>query len=179
MNNNFDFQSVLVGDTIYLRPVRAHDFEALYAAASDPKIWEQHPQPTRYQRDVFESSFFNGALASGSAFVVIDKATDRILGSSRYYEWDAKNAEVAIGFTFLVCSHWGGATNAEMKKLMLSHAFQWAKVVWLHIGKENWRSRKAAEKIGAIFSHEEVKDINGIVRESAFYKILPDVLKDL
>ena len=179
MNKNFDSQVVLVGDTIALRPVCANDFEPLYAAASDPKIWEQHPQPTRYQRDIFENSFFKGALASGSAFVVIDKASDRIIGSSRYYEWDAQNAEIAIGFTFLACSHWGGATNAEMKKLMLRHAFQWVKVVWLHIGTDNWRSRKAAEKIGAIYTHKEEKEINGVIRETAFYKILPDALKKL
>lgn len=179
MNTDFDFQPILNGPSLLLRPLVADDFENLYAAASDPKIWEQHPQSDRYKRNVFEESFFKGAVTSGSAFVIIDKLTTRIIGSSRYYEWDKEKAEVAVGFTFLARSHWGGKTNAELKKLMLNHAFQWAGVVWLHIGKDNWRSRKAAEKIGATFSHEEIKEINGIVRENAFYKILPRALDNL
>lgn len=167
----FDFQPTLVGTTITLRPLQADDFEALHQAASDPLIWAQHPEPTRYQRDVFERSFFKTAVASGSAFVVVDNATGQLVGSTRYYEWDAGKAEVAIGYTFITRSHWGGNTNGEMKRLMLDHAFQWAKRVWFHIGTDNIRSRKAVEKIGAVFSHEEVKVINGQSRETAFYKI--------
>lgn len=146
MNMDFNFQPVLEGPTIMLRPLNADDFEGLYLAASDPLVWELHPEPTRYQRDVFAKSFFAGALSSGSAFVVIDKASGQIIGSSRYYDWYAEKAEVAVGFTFLARSHWGGTTNREMKRLMLTHAFQWAKLVWFHIGTDNWRSRRAAEK---------------------------------
>ncbi len=156
---------------ISLRPLRAEDFEGLYAAASDPLIWEQHPEPLRYQRPVFESGFFAGALASGGAFVVMENASDKVIGSSRYYDWNPSQKEVAIGFTFLVRSHWGGSTNRELKHLMLNHAFRWAKVVWFHIGKNNWRSRKALEKIGGKFSHEERKERKGVVHDYVFYKI--------
>lgn len=169
---DFNFQPTLVGHQIRLRPLRADDFESLYLAASDPLVWAQHPEPSRFQRDVFENHFFKGAVTSGSAFVVIDNSSDTIVGSSRYYDWDPENAEVAIGFTFLARSHWGGATNSEMKRLMLTHAFQWARVVWLHIGVTNMRSRKAAEKIGAVFTHEDIKEINGQRRATAFYKIM-------
>jgi len=62
--SSFDLQPTLIGKAISLRPLRAEDFEALYAAASDPLIWEQHPEPLRYQRPVFEG-FFASALASG------------------------------------------------------------------------------------------------------------------
>ena len=171
MKNFFNFQPTLVGHSIRLRPLRADDFEELYLAASDPLVWAQHPEPTRFQRDVFENSFFKSAVLSGSAFVVVDNATDKIIGSTRYYEWNEQKAEVAIGYTFLARSHWGGVTNSEMKQLMLEHAFRWASTVWLHIGKDNIRSRKAAEKIGAVFTHESNKEINGRLRETAFYKI--------
>ncbi len=157
----FDFAPSLISDTISLHPLKAEDFEGLYAAASDPLIWEQHPDPSRYRRQVFESGFFAGALACGSAFVVIDNASNEIIGSSRYYDWNPVEREVAIGFTFLARSHWGGGTNREMKQLMLSHAFRWAKVVWFHVGTSNWRSRKAMEKIGGRFSHQEPRVING------------------
>jgi len=167
----FDLQPTLIGQTISLRPLRAEDFELLYAAASDPLVWEQHPAPLRYQRQVFESGFFAGALASGGALVVTDNSTGTVVGSSRYYDWNPVETEVAIGFTFLARSHWGGATNREMKQLMLNHAFRWAKVVWFHVGKNNWRSRKAMEKIGATLSHEERKELNGVVHDYAYYKI--------
>jgi RimJ/RimL family protein N-acetyltransferase len=168
----FDFQPVLIGSSIKLRPLVADDFEVLQAAASDPLIWEQHPDPLRYQREVFRENFFLGGVSSRSAFVVEEKASARVIGSSRYYEWDPARREVAIGYTFLIRDHWGGGTNAEMKKLMLNHAFRWADLVWLHIGADNWRSRKAAEKIGAVLSHIEEREVRGGLERRAFYKIL-------
>lgn len=167
----FDFQPTLTGATLALRPLVAEDFEALYAAASDPLIWEVHPEPTRYQRSVFEQSFFAGALTSGSAFVVTDLASGRIIGSSRYYDWQPATREVAIGYTFLARSHWGGASNREMKQLMLDHAFRRAAVVWFHVGATNWRSRRAMEKIGGRLSHEAPIVLNGVELLYAFYRI--------
>ncbi|MEE4192457.1 MAG: GNAT family N-acetyltransferase, partial [Halieaceae bacterium] len=82
-----DLQPTLVGDRITLRPLEERDFEALHAAASDPMIWEQHPDNTRYQRDAFEARFFRGAIASGGALAVIANDSGEVIGSSRYYEW--------------------------------------------------------------------------------------------
>lgn len=168
---NFNPQPTLVGPSITLRPLLADDFESLYAAAADPLIWEQHPDPLRYQRDAFSARFFAPGLKAGSAFAVVKNQTHQIIGSSRYYDIDAGKRELAIGFTFLARPYWGGKTNQEMKSLMLEHAFQWADLVWLHIGTENIRSRKAAEKIGAQLSHETSKVINGIAYPTAFYNI--------
>lgn len=169
--SNFDLQPTLIGETISLRPLKAEDFGALYSAASDPLIWELHPEPLRYQQEVFERGFFASALASGGAFIVTDNASGKAIGSSRYYEWKPVEREVAIGFTFLARSHWGGATNREMKRLMLNHAFRWAKAVWFHVGINNWRSRKAMEKIGGRLSHEESYEIHGTRHVRAFYRI--------
>ncbi len=156
----FDFAPNLEGATIRLRPLVAGDFEALHAAAADPLIWEQHPDPLRYQRDVFMSNVFEGALKQG-ALVIEDKATGLVIGTSRFYHWQPETREVAIGFTFLARSHWGGSTNGELKALMLAHAFQRADTVWFHIAVDNWRSRKAMEKIGGRFDHAEDMVVNG------------------
>ena len=172
MNKQFpDHQSPLTGETITLRPLRSEDFEALYAAASDPLIWEQHVESNRHHRHIFQKCFFADALTSVCAYVVTENVSGRIIGSSRYYDWDPVKQEVAIGYTFLVISHWGGATNRELKILMLDHAFRWAKVVWFHVSKSNGRSRKAIEKIGARLSHEGHKVVGGIVMDYVFYKI--------
>ena len=108
----FEFQPTFLGQFIEVRPLRHHDFDELFRAASDPLIWEQHPEPTRYQRDVFEN-FFRGAIDSGGAFAVVERATGRIIGSSRFA--NLKEDEVEIGWTFLERKFWGGAYNRELK----------------------------------------------------------------
>lgn len=167
----FDFMPTLVGESISLRPLTVDDFEAVHAAAADPLIWEQHPYPLRYRRDVFEGGFWASAINSDGALVITDNVSGKIIGSSRFYEWEPERKEVAIGFTFLSRTHWGGKTNRELKRLMLRHAFRRAKVVWFHVGSNNLRSRKAMEKIGGVFSHEEAKEIHGTVHAHAFYRI--------
>jgi RimJ/RimL family protein N-acetyltransferase len=166
----FQLQPTLEGEHLYLRPLDSGDFEALYAVASDPLVWEQHPNPLRYMRPVFEQ-WFEDAQQSGGTLVVIDKATDQIIGSSRYYHLDEIAREVAIGFTFLGRKYWGGATNGELKKLMLDHAFRSVNAVWFHVGPNNLRSQMALKKIGAKFCHRGIVELSGGRHESFFYKI--------
>ncbi|HTA74702.1 MAG TPA: GNAT family N-acetyltransferase [Gemmatimonadaceae bacterium] len=144
-----DLQPTLEGELVTLRPLRAEDFQDLYAVASDPLLWEQHPASDRYKPDVF-AAFFREALASGGALIAIDKADGRVVGSSRYYGYDPEKSEIEIGWTFLARSHWGGTYNGEMKRLMLRHAFAFVDHVVFLIGPENWRSRRAIEKIGGV-----------------------------
>lgn len=169
----FDVQPQLVGNTVYLRPLQANDADALFEVACDPLIWQQHPSPFRFQREVFDVQIYQSGLATKSALVVIDLETEKIIGSSRYYDIDAISQEVAIGFTFLERSFWGGAVNREIKELMLKHAFKWAKRVWFHVGINNIRSRKAMEKIGAYLSHIEPRPVNGVLIDHCYYFIEP------
>ena len=145
----FDLQPTLRGELLELRALRPEDFDALYAAASDPLVWEQHPDSDRYQPDVF-AAFFRDALASGGAFLATDLADGRVIGSSRFHGYDPGRSEVEIGWTFLARSHWGGAYNGEMKRLMLRHAFRFVENVIFVVGPENWRSQRAVEKIGGV-----------------------------
>jgi RimJ/RimL family protein N-acetyltransferase len=167
----FHLQPTLSNARLTLRPMQREDFDALYAIASDPLIWAQHPDPNRYQKDVFERHFFNPALTGSGALVVVDNDTRQLVGSSRFYDWDAPSGEVAVGYTFLARHLWGGPTNASMKQLMVAHAFQWANTVWFHVGASNFRSRKAVEKLGAVLSHEGQRASNGVMHDYVFYKI--------
>ena len=146
---SFDRQPVLVGELLELRPLRAGDFEALFRVAADPLIWEQHPEPNRYQEETFRA-FFQDALESGGALVARDRITGQIIGSSRYHGYDPERSVVEIGWTFLARSHWGGRYNGEMKRLMLEHAFRSVKRVIFVIGPDNRRSQRAVEKIGGM-----------------------------
>ncbi|HKP93863.1 MAG TPA: GNAT family N-acetyltransferase [Chthoniobacterales bacterium] len=145
----FDLQPTLEGELLRIRPLRPEDWAALFAVASDPLIWEQHPQPTRYQEEVFRE-YFGEALESGGAVVIIDKENGRIIGASRYVGYEEEQSEIEIGFTFLARKYWGGVYNREMKDLMLRHAFKFVRHVVFTVGQQNLRSQKAMEKIGGV-----------------------------
>ena len=144
---NFDLQPTLSDAVVHLQPLKATDFERLYAVASDPLVWEQHPNKNRYQRPVFET-FFEGAMQSGGAFLILD-AEKKVVGSSRFYELDSENKSVAIGYTFFARDCWGRGINRAAKYLMLKHAFRYVDKVIFHIGAENTRSQIAIGRIGA------------------------------
>ena len=145
----FNLQPHLKGELLELRPLAPNDWDELFAVAADSLIWEQHPEPDRYKEDVFRV-FFKEALESGGAFVIIDRKTQRIIGSTRFYGYDPEKAEIEIGWTFLARKYWGGRFNAEMKRLLLNHAFRFVESVVFFVGEDNVRSQKAMEKVGAI-----------------------------
>jgi len=146
---SFDLQPNLTGELVELRPIKPDDWDELFAVASDPLIWEQHPESDRYKEDVFRA-YFQGALECGGAFVIIDKKSGRIVGSTRFFGYSPENSEIEIGWTFLARNYWGGRYNREIKDLMLDHAFQFVENVIFIIGENNIRSQKATEKIGAV-----------------------------
>lgn len=147
-----DRQPTLTGDRLELRPLRADDWQALYAVASDPLVWGLHPAHDRWQEPVFRA-FFADALAGGGALLVTDRASGAVVGSSRFQAHDpADGGSVEIGWTFLARSHWGGDYNREMKRLMLAHALRFVERVDFRVGEANWRSRRAMEKIGGRLS---------------------------
>lgn len=133
---------------LHLVPLRRDDFERLYALASDPLIWEQHPTKDRYKREVFQS-FFDSAIEGKAAFIILDAGTNEAIGSSRYYEYDEAKKSIAIGYTFLARKYWGGNWNQALKKLMLDYAFQFVEKVIFHIGEHNLRSQIATQRFGA------------------------------
>ena len=163
----FELQPILKSEILELRPLRADDFEELYAVASDPLIWEQHPNSDRYKLDVFRN-FFDEALQSGGALIALDCKDNRVIGSSRFHCYDLERSEIEIGWTFLARSHWGGVYNGEMKRLMLSHAFKFVDNVIFTVGSTNLRSQRAVEKIGGVRAGTKI-DSNG--RENFIFRI--------
>lgn len=165
-----ELQPTLRGALLELRPLTPADFDALFAVSSDPLIWEQHPNNDRWKPDVFRK-FFDVALESKGAFVILDTKTRAVIGSSRYYDWDAAQRQVAIGFTFLARAYWGGVYNRELKSLMLDQAFRYADAALFHVGENNRRSRKAMEKIGGVLIGREERIVDGKPNVSVVYRI--------
>ena len=138
-------QPTLEDELVRLRPLEEADSEPLYEVAQDPLIWEQHPSD-RYQRAVFDD-FFQAAIDSKGALLVLDKASGQAIGSSRF-ERAAVDSAVEIGWSFLARACWGGAYNRAVRKLMIDHAFTSVEDVVFHIDLQNIRSQKAVEKLG-------------------------------
>ncbi len=152
---NFNLQPEnLQNELVTLVPLEEKDFESLFQVASDPLVWEQHPNKFRYQRAVFQN-YFEGAIQSKGAFLILETKTNESIGSSRFYDYDQKDNSIIIGYTFIGRNFWGKEYNKSLKKLMLDYAFQYVDKVYFHIGAQNIRSQKAIEKIGAIKIDEQ------------------------
>ena len=147
------------------------DFETLFAVASDPLIWEQHPNKNRYQRAEFEN-YFKGAIESGGAFLISDNNTGQVMGSTRLYDLNITEKSILIGYTFIARSHWGRGYNQALKKLLLNYAFKMLATVYFHVGAGNIRSQKAMEKLGALNAGElDVAYFGEQVKRNLIYKI--------
>jgi RimJ/RimL family protein N-acetyltransferase len=154
-------QPTLVGTLVRLVPLRPDNFSELYECARDPLIWEQHPEPARYTRPVFER-YFQTIIDSGGALTILDNLSGRIIGASTFYGHDAVNREVKIGYTFLERVFWSKGYNPEVKTLMLDHAFRFVDRVLFEVGAGNMRSQKALRNIGATPLYETtVQGLNG------------------
>ena len=151
---NINVQPILENNHIILYPLRETDFEELYAVASDPKIWEQHPNKDRWKKEVFQN-FYNGAMQSKGAFRIVDKASGKTIGSTRFYDYSEAENHILIGYTFYAVSCWGKGINPMVKKLMLDYIFQFVPKVQFHVGATNLRSQVAISRLGAEKTGEE------------------------
>ena len=142
----------------------------MYAAASDPLIWAGHPITDRWQEPIFRQ-FFDDAVASGSAFAILDRTTGRIVGSSRYHGHDPLAREIEIGWTFFTRDCWGRGHNSEAKRLMINHAFRYVDTTIFVVGETNLRSRRAVEKLGGTLRGEFDRVFHGRTVRNVVYEI--------
>lgn len=145
---NFSIQKILSNENVLLKPLQETDFDALFLQAGNKEVWDQHPNKNRYKREVFQN-FFDGAMASSGGFAIIDQPSNKIIGSTRFYDYDEVANTIYIGYTFYGKEFWGKNYNAQAKKLMLDYIFQFVDAVKFHVGSENSRSKRAMEKLGA------------------------------
>ena len=144
------------------------DFDLLYEIASNPVVWEQHPEKDRWKRPVF-SAFFQGAMENDlGCFTIRDKSAGIVIGSTRFYSHDVAGEAVRLGYTFLCPKYWGSGANQEMKEVLLEHAFTIVEDVYFDIGKENFRSRKAVEKLGAVECADKEEKVVYVLSKDVF-----------
>jgi RimJ/RimL family protein N-acetyltransferase len=161
----------LKNEIVSLVPLKDSDFDLLYEVASDPLIWEQHPNTDRYKIDVFKN-YFKGAMESKGAFLIVDADTGKALGSSRFYDHHPDKKEIKIGYTFFSRACWGKSINKNVKELMIAHALTFVDTIIFHVGASNIRSQMAMERIGATkIGTEEVAYFGEATRLNCVYQI--------
>nr|WP_315223741.1 GNAT family N-acetyltransferase [uncultured Flavobacterium sp.] len=169
--SNFNLQPEILEDELTkLIPLEEKHFEALYKIASDPLIWEQHPIKDRYKKDVF-TLFFEGAINSKGAFLILDQKNNEIIGSTRFYNYDHEQLSIAIGFTFISRKYWGSPYNNSSKKLLIDYAFKSLNSIFFHVGAANIRSQKAVLKLGAEKVNEMTVTHNGVALPHFEYEL--------
>lgn len=154
LNMSINIQPILENEQIILYPLTEDDFESVYKVASDPKIWEQHPNKDRYKKEVF-ATFFEGAIKSKGAYKVVDKNSGNIIGCTRFYDYNQAEDSILIGYTFYATSCWGKGINHAVKTIMLDYIFQFVSKVYFHIGAENIRSQIAISRLGVTKTGEQ------------------------
>ncbi len=174
--------TILEGEAVKLIPLERAHFDKLFAAASDEKLWEYTPSDCS-KRETFDAAY-EDALTQRTRgeqypFVIVDRKTGEIIGSTRLMEIFPSDEKLEIGWTWIVRKVWATAVNFECKLLLLTHCFEILKArrVQLKTDETNLRSRTAIQKIGAkyegILRRDKIKE-NGISRNTVYFSILDD-----
>ncbi len=101
------FRTSLNSEHFRLTQMHSTDFDALYAVAKDPAIWAQHPESNRWQEVMFRRFFAAGLANPEGCFVITDKDTEQVIGSTRFYRFDHRERSIWLGYTFLARPYWG------------------------------------------------------------------------
>ncbi|MDB5804823.1 MAG: family acetyltransferase [Betaproteobacteria bacterium] len=172
----------LTGPRIVLRPLRESDGPALVAAASDGELWKLPftvvPSATTVAGYIARAL---EGMAAGSvlAFATELRATDQVIGSTRFWKIDRQNRKLEIGHTWIGASWQRSFVNTETKCLMLCHAFEELRCVRVQFTTDllNEKSRAAILRLGAqqegIVRHERIMP-DGRKRNSVRFSIIDD-----
>ena len=171
---------VLENRRVRLRPLEASDFEALKAVAFDPHIWRY--TITRADDAVSLAAYISEALQDRAAgrrypFVIIDRETGRLAGSTSYYHVDPDNQKLSIGYTWVGTEFQRTGLNRAAKHLLLCHAFDQlgCERVELETDSRNQQSQNAMRRMGAtqegtLRSHRVTQ--GGLRRDTIIFSIL-------
>jgi len=179
MDNLWIKSAALEGDFVVLEPLQRDHVTALAAAVTDGEAWKlwfaNVPSPEQMQ------SYVEQAIAASQngdiAYAVRSKATGQVVGTTRYYQVDAKHKRAMIGFTWYAASVRRTAINTECKLLLLQNLFEKYGAIAAEFRTHffNQPSRAAIERLGAkldgILRHHQIMP-DGSLRDTVVYSII-------
>ena len=174
---------VLEGAAVRLEPLTEAHTEGLYSAAQDPDTWlymASDPSVSVAKMCAWVTAAV-AARDAGEAqpFAIVERASGRVVGSTRYFDISAHDRHLEIGHTWLAAAVRRSRVNTECKYLLLRHAFETlgAIRVQLKTDRRNERSQQAIERLGAVREGILRKHMileNGYVRDTVMYSITDD-----
>ena len=145
-----DRELILESERILLRPLQLEDFTTLLELTQDASLWTYftHDLSTVAGLETWAAGHFSGDRLQ---FVVIDKQSEQVLGSTgfgNYFPWDQR---IEIGWTWLGKAFQGTGINTQMKSLMLQYAFEELEMLRVEFKTDvlNLPARKALLRLGA------------------------------
>jgi RimJ/RimL family protein N-acetyltransferase len=170
----------LEGRRVRLEPLAQGHLGALTQVGLDEELWRWIPTPVRTQEDM--AAYIKTALQEQERgvslpFAILEKATGRAIGSTRYGSIDRVHHRVEIGWTWVARDWQRTATNTEAKYLLLRHAFETLGCLRVELKTDslNEKSRAAILRIGAkeegIFRNHMITS-SGRIRHSVYFSII-------
>lgn len=171
----------LSGTLILLEPLRVEHAPGILAAADADDIfaWLPYQRPTSLKeaQDWIADTLSDRQDSRRLPFAILTASDRSVVGSTSYWDFDARNAHVEIGSTWLSRASWGTGQNAETKLLLMRHAFETLGLerIAFRTDIRNERSQRAIERLGAVkegVHRHEMRRRDGSWRDSVHYSIL-------
>lgn len=170
----------LEGNLVTLIPLEPRHREGLLEAVSDGNLWElwYSAVPGKDTIDNYITVALNEQEAQKSLpFVVIEKASGKIVGATRYLNIEAEHKRLEIGYTFYAKSFQRTGVNTECKYLLLQHAFETLQCIavefrthWHNHPSRNAIARLGAKQDGVLRNHKIMGD--GLIRDTVVFSII-------
>jgi RimJ/RimL family protein N-acetyltransferase len=172
---------VTLEDTnVRLEPLAKTHLEGLAAVGMDEELWRWIPTAVGTKEEMaayIETALNEQERGSSLPFAIVEKATGRAIGSTRYGNIDRTHHRVEIGWTWVAREWQRTAMNTEAKYLLLRHAFESLGCLRVELKTDslNERSRAAILRIGAkeegIFRNHMIT-ATGRIRHTVYFSIV-------
>lgn len=174
---------ILDDEFVRLEPLQSQHFPTLEKIGCQyPEIWNYLPcngSDLNELRVALQEALLKRLSGEHYPFVIIEKATNEIVGSTRFIDIQPQHRKLEIGWTWMSPKVWGTKINASCKFLLLEYCFEELQTIRVQIKtrEKNIRSRKAIEKLGAklegILRNDRITH-HGTISNTYIYSILPE-----
>lgn len=178
-----NFYPELENKRALLRPLQESDFELLRVPAlAHPELFSLMSTFINSEADLkrfIDQAISDRAEGKSIPFIVIDKKTGKVAGSTRYGNVEERHKKVEIGWTWIAQEFHHTGLNKAMKFLMLQYAFETMDMnrVEIKTNELNQRSRRAIESIGGQYEgtlRNHMINEDGTVRNTVYYSIIKE-----
>jgi N-acetyltransferase len=170
----------LQGTAVRLEPLTLAHVAALTEVGLEAHLWRWIPTAVtnaEEMRAYVVEALDEQMRGTQLPFAIVERASGKVIGSTRYANIDAPNRHLEIGWTWITSAYQRTRANTEAKLLLLTHAFETLGAIRVELKTDalNYKSRKAILRIGAtqegIFRKHRIC-ASGRVRDTVYFSII-------